>query len=149
MNTANVIVRFMSLLDVALVLLGVLMLALMQTSVSTPVPADKGQAKARSIKDQVQFIYLFAGWEGDQNGLCYLLNEKMEIGRQVSMNSAADIESHLKRNGIERSKAVAILVYEENGWFSEWKKERISEAEKIWDIKVIEVFDITISRNSS
>lgn len=141
MDNSNVIVRFMSLLDVALILLGVLMLALMQTAVPTPSGAGD---PLKPVKDQINFIYLFAGWKSEQNGRCFELNEKMEIGNQVSMISDSDIETLRDIKGLEqRAPAVAILVFEEDGWFPAWSPEKIAGAEKVWGIKVIPVYDVS------
>ena len=148
MNNANVIVRFMSLLDVALILLGVLMLALMQTAVPAPSKASERKVSSEPVLDQINFIYLFAGWKGEQNGRCFELNRNMDIGDEVSMRS----DSHILKLGERKrsgpsSPSIAMLVFEEDGWFPAWSSETIANAEKAWGIKVIPIYDVSISKS--
>lgn len=149
MNNANVMVRFMSLLDVALILLGVLMIALMQTTEPTPSQTNDQLVKAEPVMEQINFIYLFAGWRGEQNGRCFVLNRDMQIGDEISMRSDSDISKLLGRRQKETPlPSVVILVFEEDGWFPAWKSATIADAEKAWGIKVIPIYDVSISNQS-
>lgn len=92
----------------------------------------------------IDFIYLYAGWEENQSGRCYLLNQKQKIGREVRTDNSDDIEQILKaRNrGKEASNQVILLLFSFDGWYSGWNEKKLNEVERAWKLKVIPVYNV-------
>lgn len=145
MNSSGVIVRFLSLLDVALILLGVLMLALMQTSVSSEQQTNASESKDVSAISQVNFIYLYAGWKGEQKGHCYLLGQDMKINRKVSTTSNEEIQAIIdERQDTDKSTDVVMLLFDSDGWFASWPDSKINDLEDAWGVKVVPIYNVSI-----
>jgi len=140
-----VIVRFLSLLDIALILLGVLMITLMQTQLrDPPPPKNNGIAQQADIT----FVYLLAGWEGKQNGRCYLLTDRLEFGQEVRTDTADDLHEILakEKTVAERNNEVVMLFFSDEGWYAAWDVNKLAEIEKIWKIKVIPIYNVQLRR---
>lgn len=145
MKSSGVIVRFLSLLDVALILLGVLMMALMQTTVSSGQRTIAPASKNVSAIDQVNFIYLYAGWKDEQKGRCYLLGQDMKIDRRVSMSSNEEIKAIIdERRDTDKSTDVVMLLFDSDGWFASWPDTKISELEDVWEVKLVPIYNVSI-----
>jgi hypothetical protein len=144
MRATSVFVRFLSLLDVSLVLLGVLMLALTQAQLRSNAGADGPRAESLPELAGIELICLYAGWEGPQKGRCFLLNAKGEVGREVRTDTSADIEEVLGMNtrSKERPSQVVLLFFAANGWYSDWPETRLSSIEKAWKIRVMPVYNV-------
>lgn len=147
MKATNIFVRFLSLLDVALVLLGVLMIALTQAQLSSDVGTPPNGLPELP---KVEFIYLYAGWEGPQKGRCFLLNENLEIGREIRTDTADDIEELLntKSRPENRITPVVMLLFDENGWYSDWDAKRLAQIEQTWKTQVISIYNVQLSKNA-
>jgi hypothetical protein len=137
LNTSSVLVRFLSLLDITLILLGVLIVVLMQTSV-TPAGASVNSeaASTSTLKDQITFLNLYAGWQGEQQGRCYLLDESMKVGDEVSTTTDSDIKRLIGR----RQNVVVLLARDKEGWAVTWDQAFIEQLESIWKVQITEVF---------
>ena len=145
MKSSGVIVRFLSLLDVALILLGVLMLALMQTTVSSQQQTSAAESNDVSAIDQVNFIYLYAGWKGEQKGHCYLLGQDMKIDRKVSTTSNEEIQAIIaERRDTDKSTDVVMLLFDSDGWFASWPDRKINGLEDVWGVKVVPIYNVSI-----
>ena len=148
MRATGVIVRFLSLLDVALILLGVLMIALMQAQLRSDV--KRGQSPAGGLVElaDVDFVYLYAGWKGPENGRCYQLGPNREIGREVRTDTAEDLKGILaSRSAIRgRKNQVVMLLFSDDGWYSAWDAKRLNGIEQAWEVKVVPVYNVRLSR---
>lgn len=144
MKATGVIGRFLSLLDVALILLGVLMIILMQAQLSSGVKQGTNQADGVSALADIDFIYVYAGWNGTENGRCYLLGADRKIGQELRTDSADDIQAVLSAR--KASNQVVMLLFADEGWFSAWDGRRVAEIEQAWKIKVIPVYNVRLSR---
>lgn len=146
MKFSGVIVRFISLLDITLILLGVFMLALMQTTL-TKTPIKGGGEEATTVVDQVNIIYLYAGWKGEQEGKCYLLDEKMKVDRTISTAAKDDIQAVVKaRRGESKSNDLVMLLFDADGWFDSWPDKKLGELENNWGVKVVPIYNIKIQQ---
>lgn len=148
MKATGVIVRFLSLLDVALILLGVLMIILLQSQFRSDTNKGSSSADGMAELADVDFVYLYAGWKGGENGRCYLLNANREIGREVRTDTPNDIQELLtaRRTQTGRSNQVVILVFCDDGWYSAWDAKRLAAIEQTWKVKVVPVYNIRLSR---
>lgn len=144
MRATSVFVRFLSLLDVSLVLLGVLMLALTQAQLRSSAGPDGRQAESLPELAGLELICLYAGWEGSQKGRCFLLNSKGEVGREVRTDTSTDIEEVLgvSPQAKERKSQVVLLFFVSNGWYSDWPESRLSSIEKTWKVRVMPVYNV-------
>ncbi|MBL8868710.1 MAG: hypothetical protein JNK90_02900 [Planctomycetaceae bacterium] len=146
MKTSGVIVRFLSLLDVALILLGILLLALTQSTMSIEQEKNvAGSSDNMSPIDQLNVVYLYAGWKGDEKGKCYLLGADMKIEREISTTSKDDILSTIEKHEDEnRPSTLLILLFDSNGWFDSWPDDKIKKLEDAWGIRVTPLYNVSI-----
>lgn len=144
MQFSRVIGRFISLLDIALILLGVFMIVLIQSTVSRNT--QNFTLNQPRVIDQLNFVYMYAGWEGEQNGKCYLLNEKMEISRSLNDASKEEVKTLLesRRNDSQKTD-VLMLFFDDEGWFSSWADDKkIQELETRWGMKITPVYNVSV-----
>lgn len=147
-RASGVIVRFLSLLDVALILLGVLMIALMQAQLRSDVKPPTTPADPMSALADLDFIYLYAGWRGPENGRCYLLTADGGLGQEVRTDTADDIQAILaaSRAKTERSNQFVILLFSDDGWYSAWDASRLATIERTWKVNVIPAYNVRLPR---
>jgi hypothetical protein len=147
-KATGVIVRFLSLLDVALILLGVLMITLMQAQMRSDAKQGNSSADGMAELADVDFVYLYAGWKGGENGRCYLLSANREIGREVRTDTPDDIQEVLtaRRTKKDRANQVVMLLFSDDGWYSAWDAKRLAGIEQTWKVKVMPVYNVRLSR---
>lgn len=152
MRATGVIARFLSLLDVVLILLGLLMIILMYAQVRSEVmKKNPREEKSQSIADCIDFVFLEAGWKGAEIGRCYLLGSNGERVREVATNTDADIRSVLLQRQMRtgRDNQLVLLLFSDEGWFSAWDPKRLEEIEKTWRLKITPVYNVPLSRSKS
>jgi len=144
MKATGVISRFLSLLDVVLVLLGMLMVALMQAQLrSSSRPKQSSAGQMAQLAD-VDFVYLYAGWKGPEEGRCYLLNPNGGIGEEVRTDTPDDIRRILenRKNQTDRRNQLVLLLFSEAGWGGAWPAKKLAAIEKKWKVKVVPVYNV-------
>lgn len=143
MKATGVIVRFLSLLDVALILLGVFMVILMYSDVrrqSEDIEEPQGLAEIANVG----FLYLYAGWKGEENGKCYFLESpEGQVGREIATDTDEDIKDLIATR--ERKNHVVMLLFSDDGWYSAWDATKLAEIERVWEVKVIPVYNVRLS----
>ena len=151
MKATGVIVRFMSLLDVALILLGVLMITLTQAQMRSVAKQGNSSADGMAELADVDFVYLYAGWKGEENGRCYLLSANCQIGREVRTDTPDDIQEVLtaRRTQKNRANQVVMLLFSDDGWYSAWDAKKLAAIEQAWQVKVIPVYNVRFSRQEN
>ncbi|MBA2226657.1 MAG: hypothetical protein WHU94_10955 [Thermogemmata sp.] len=145
MKVTSVIARFISLVDVVLILLGVLLLVLLHAQVRTQV-----QRPQEDKRDEIQkvagldFLYFYVGWKGPEKDRCYFLDTNLKLGREVRTETADDLQMILKTRHPqgERTNPVVLLLFSEEGWYSTWDSKRIAALEQTWKIKVVPVYNV-------
>lgn len=149
MKATGVIARFLSLLDIALILLGLLMITLMLAQLRSDAKQGNSSADGMAELANVDFVYLYAGWKGAENGRCYLLiSANGEIGREVRTDTADDIQEVLaaRRTQKERANQVVMLLFSDDGWYSAWDPKRLAGIEQTWKVKVVPIYNVRLSR---
>ena len=148
MRATGVISRFLSLLDVALLLLGMLMLTLTQAQLRAKVGQATASEELTGIA-QVDYVYLFAGTYGEQRGRCYALGPKQQLLREVRTDVADDIELLLDEPvpGANPQTRAVMLLISGRGFDSMWDAERISAMEDIWGLKIIPIYNIDLPQD--
>ena len=147
MKATGVIARFLSLLDVALILLGLLMITMTQVQLRSKAKSGSTPTNTIAALAGVEFIYLYAGWKGSENGRCYLLDANLTVSREVRTDTPADIQAILaaKKQQNDQANPVVLLLFSENGWYAAWSPERLSKIEQTWGIKIIPVYNVRLS----
>lgn len=151
-RATGVISRFLSLLDVVLILLGVFLVTLMQTQLRASGKqaqrGSDGSAVSAAALAGIDFVYLYAGWKGGQNGRCYLLDADKSIGREIRTDDGSDIQELLtsRKNQNDKVNQVVLLLFAEDGWYAAWDAKRLDSLEQVWKIKIVPVYNVRLSR---
>jgi hypothetical protein len=148
MRATGVIVRFLSLLDVFLVLFGVLMIAVLHAQLQGAAKETKTPTDALGEVADVDFIYLFAGWRRQESGRCYLLGPNQEVLREVRTDTADDIREILAARAAdrERKNQLVMLLFGDDGWYAGWDSKKLEGIEQAWRIKVVPVYNVRLTR---
>jgi hypothetical protein len=147
-RATGVICRFLSLLDVVLILLGLLMILLTQAQFQ----ARKGTPAAGTAEGlqgiaAVDFIYLYAGTYGEERGRCYLVGPDRKLLREVRTDTADDLRRVLPpAAGQDRPNRVIMLLVSDKGFDSMWDSKRLAAMEKTWGYKVIPIYNFNLSK---
>lgn len=128
MKATGVLARLLSLLDIALILLGLLMIVLTQAS---PGPTVADAVGGPDV------VYLFAGWDGQQAGKVFRLSTDWSVGREVRTDNDADF-TKLKEQGPSDGRRY-VLVFDKNGWYSSWPAGKTAAVEKTWGVELTEL----------
>lgn len=141
MRATGVIARFLTLLDVALILLGIFLLAIAQAQLRVPERKLSGAIASR-------FVYLYAGTQGDENGKCYQLSPEGRVMGEVRTDVPDDVQQLLKQAnpGQESGNRVVLLVISPLGFDTRWPPSRLAEMEKVWGVKVVPLYDLNLAK---
>lgn len=152
MRATNVLARFASLLDVTIILLGLMMLMLSvgeltefeatSSSPETNIPEQSGLSdlSRRIIEQHLHPILLYAGFQGERKGRCYLLDESFKPGREIDTESKRDIQRLVDANQPRRP--IILLLSPEGAWDDDWNQETIERIEKTWGYPIIRVVNV-------
>lgn len=147
MRATSVICRFLSLLDVALILLGVLMVMLVQVQLRG---ANRQAATAvRSTSDgivAVDFFHVYAGTHGEERDKCYQVGPNRNRIREIRTDSAEGLPWSVTPQGQDQPNQVVMLLISDRGFDSMWGAERLSQMEKTWGRKIIPIYNFSLSR---
>lgn len=155
MRATSVICRFLSLLDVTLILLGLLMVVLTQAQLrsnrraaeASPTPAEAPPtATAASVQAATDFVYLYAGTHGAERGKCYQLGPRHELVREVRTDVPDDLQLvlQLPAQATHKPNRVAILLISDRGFDSMWGPERLAQMERDWGLPIVPVYNVRI-----
>lgn len=151
MSAASVMGRFLPLLDVTIILLGVLMLAIANMQIRTASKqqsdsaesTDQGQAAAN--RANINFVYLRAGCEGRYDGKCYTVDNEGHPLEMVRVDVPDDIDSAFeKMGGNPASNQVVLLMFPKGAWDSRWTEKYISEIEEAWGKRVVPAYNVDL-----
>jgi hypothetical protein len=148
MRVTGVIVRFLSMLDVVIVMLGILLLAMVQSQLR--MPTKKVSAGSGIVQNAIEgrFLYLYAGTEGDERGKVYQLAPDGKRLREVRTDSNEDIQQILKQpaGGDERTNRLVMLLVSDRGFDSMWSPKKLADMEKAWGLKIVPLYNINLDR---
>ena len=144
MRATGVVSRFLPLLDVALLLLGLLMIVMMQASLTDQESVTPDSEQSIESKAGLDFIFLYAGWKDAQAGKCFLMEKDMRIGKEIRVDSKVDIdELALDSKRSKKTKnLIVFLSFSKSGWFDLWTPERIKEIEKVWGMTINRLYAV-------
>ena len=153
MKTTNILARFISLMDIALLLLGIF-IVLLSAARFTKAAAEKKSAVPpvqnmkvvlnKAASENMSLIFLYAGSAGKRKGHCYTLEDGFIPGREIDTESDADLRQLIKeRNAVN---PIIFLVSEKGAWDIDWPEKRIRAIEKTWQEKVIRVVNVPFEK---
>jgi len=142
MRATGAIVRFLSLLDVALILLGMFLLMLAQAQIRSK-PSKPSATVSGPGGVAIDFLYLYAGTHGEERGRCFVLEADGKVGRELRTDVADEFKSVLRGRGMADSpNRVVMLVVSDRGFDSMWGPERLAAMEKLWGVKVVPIYNV-------
>jgi hypothetical protein len=123
MNTQNIIARFIPLTDVAILLLGLLIILM------TAAKFDNKSANDEQKNNVIDVIYFYAKTDGS----CYLFNpETNKEERFVDTESDKDIRKILDQS---KSKVQLLFLISRSGdWDYKWEPQKIDSLKKNWKL---------------
>jgi len=143
MRASRVVARFLSLVDVVLLLLGVFMIALTRAQLQSPTAPTVNEDP---LTRTVDFICVYAGWEGENNGKCFMVKPDFAIGEELRMDRTDDVKRILKTRAERSGKKnqIVLLLFDANGWYSAWDEQKIEKIEHAWGIKLVPVYNVKL-----
>lgn len=139
LRATGVIVRFIPLLDVAFILVGLLMILVAHAQARSKQPAAESKNLAQIAG--LDFIYLYAGTAGTEQGRCYELNADKRIVREIRSDVNDDLE-RLKAQRGSRKNPIVLLLISDKGFDSMWSDKKLQSMERTWNLKVVPVYGI-------
>lgn len=143
MRAAGVIVRFIPLLDVAFILLGMVIILVAQAQIRSTKATrhDAASTLAKSLAEQagLDFIYLYAGTASDELGRCYELGAKQELLREIRIDVADDLQRLLALRG-KKGNPLVILLISDQGFDAVWSEKKLAAMKKIWGLEIARIY---------
>jgi hypothetical protein len=145
MGIRGVLVRFMPLLDVTIILLGVLMMPLMYTQLKAKKTSTDA-VKSIEAKYAIDHLYFYAGWKGDQNGKVLQINLDGTLGNEVATDRPDELRAILdqRKSSTKRDHPVVMLLFADDGWYAAWDDERLKRIEKAWGVRIAPVYNVRL-----
>ena len=150
MKTTNILARFISLMDISLLLLGIF-IVLIAAARYTKAEAKKSanassdeismsEVLDKAASDNMTLIFLYAGCSGNRKGHCYTLEDGFISGREIDTKTDSDLRDLLKER--RAVNPIIFLVSETGAWDIDWPEKRLHEIEKNWNEKVIRIVNV-------
>ncbi|MCR5360295.1 MAG: hypothetical protein K6E55_10475 [Thermoguttaceae bacterium] len=149
MNISRVLARFLSLMDVTLLLLGFFIILVAAANLSQENERAKekqtshlsGESGWNFIKGGREPVWLFAECEGPNRNKCFVLNSDLSLGDEVDQNSDADIRRLTAPIEAQGEIPLIILVSERGAFDHDWDN-ALETIEKKWGYPVMRARDI-------
>jgi hypothetical protein len=140
MRAAGVIVRFIPLLDVAFILLGMVIILMAQAQIRSAKAAPR-PASPQSLAEQagVQFLYLYAGTAGEELGRCYELGPQQELMREIRTDVPDDIQRLLALRG-KAGNPLVLLLISDRGFDAVWSEKKLAAMKKTWGLELARIY---------
>ncbi len=140
LRATGVIVRFIPLLDVAFILLGMVIVLMAQAQMRSSKLAAK-QMPAKSLAEQagLDLVYLYAGTAGEELGRCYELGPSQELLREVRTDVPDDVQRLLALRG-KRGNPLVILLISDRGFDAMWSDKKLLLMKKTWGLEIARIY---------
>ena len=141
LRATGVIVRFIPLLDVAFILLGMMIVLMAQAQMRSNKPKAATPQTAKSLADQagLDFVYLYAGSAGSELGRCYELGPQQELLREVRTELPDDMNRLLALRP-KRGNPLVILLISDQGFDAVWSEKKLSTMKKQWGLEIARIY---------
>lgn len=137
----GVIVRFIPLLDVAFIMLGIMIVLMAQSQMRSKKPQQTSPMAARSLAEQagLDIIYLYAGTAGQELGRCYELGPHQELLREVRTEVPDDMNRLLALRP-QRSTPLVVLLISDQGFDAIWSEKKLATMKKNWNLEIARIY---------
>jgi hypothetical protein len=140
-RASGVIVRFIPLLDVAFILLGMIIVLVAQAQIRSkqPTPPKSGLPMPLAEQANLDFIYLYAGTAGEELGRAYELGPNQELLREVRTDTGEDMDRLLALRG-KRGNPLIILLISDRGFDAVWDEKKLQTMKKAWGLEIARIY---------
>ena len=141
LRATGIIVRFIPLLDVAFILLGMIIVLMAQAQIRSSKPKDAAPQTAKSLADQagMDFIYLYAGTAGSELGRCYELGAQQELLREIRTDVSDDMNRLLALRP-KRGNPLVILLISDQGFDAVWSDKKLATMKQSWGLEIARIY---------
>lgn len=141
LRATGIIVRFIPLLDVAFILLGMMIVLMAQAQMRSTKPKQSAPQAAASLADQagLDMIYLYAGTAGGELGRCYELGPQQELLREVRTDLPDDMNRLLALR-TKRGNPLVILLISDQGFDAVWSEKKLAAMKKSWGLEIARIY---------
>ena len=151
MNISRVLARFLSLMDVTLLLLGffIILVAAANLSQENRRAQEKqtshlsGESGWNFVKGGREPIWLVAECEWPNRNKCFVLNNDLSLGGEVDQNSDADIRrltAPIEAQGV----APLVILVSERGVHDKYWEDALDSIQQRWGYPVMRVRDVPL-----
>jgi hypothetical protein len=149
MRTTSVICRFLSLLDVTLILLGLTMILMAHSQIAAEQKSRERESGGPGRLPALDTVYLFAATAGPENGKCFPLgpDRRPDLARPVRTDVPDDVKAMFGA-GNAGTVRVAVLLISAAGFDSLWPADRLRAMESAWGVKVVPVYNFSFEAES-
>lgn len=140
LRATGIIVRFIPLLDVAFILLGMMIVLMAQAQMRHSKPSQTAPENV-SLADQtgLDMIYLYAGTAGAELGRCYELGSQQELLREVRTDLPDDMNRLLALRP-KRGNPLVILLISDQGFDAVWSERKLAAMKKSWGLEIARIY---------
>lgn len=141
LRATGVIVRFIPLLDVAFILLGMIIVLMAQAQMRSSKPKETSPQAGKSLAETagLDLIYLYAGTSGSELGRCYELGPQQELVREVRTEVADDLNRLLALRP-KRGNPLVILLISDQGFDAVWSDKKLASMKKLWNVEIARIY---------
>lgn len=153
MNVSKVMARFLPLMDLSILLLGMFLVVLSIAKFNeyksmSPIlkadivdskqqPDDLKAAILKQTLNTMEFLPVYGcckSGDGRLEGHCYLLDANLYPGKEIRMNTDEDIQELIRTSGFsEENMPIICLVTGKGAWDASWDSETIQRLENTWN----------------
>ncbi len=152
LRATGVIVRFIPLLDVAFILLGMMMVLMVQSTMKSKkntAPAAAASApKPMSEQAGLDIIYLYAGTAGSELGRVFELGPQQELMREIRTEVSDDMNRMLALRS-KKGTPLVVLLISDQGFDAVWSEKKLATMKKNWNVEIARIYPyhrVTTSR---
>jgi len=140
-RASGVIVRFIPLLDVAFILLGMIVVLVAQAQIRSKKPAAPKTALPIPLAEQanLDFIYFYAGTAGEELGRVYELGPNLELLREVRTDVGDDMNRLLALRG-KKGTPLVVLLISDRGFDAVWDEHKLQAMKKAWGVEIARIY---------
>ena len=142
---ANIVIgRFLSLLDVYIILIGFLLITLISTKIDESNKASKNDINNEKMSNE--FIFIITGGKENEKGKCFTIDSKGKFRKELKTDTDDDILEIKNNNGKSNDpkRLIFLLFFPDKYWYPEWTPTKIANLEKTWGIKLHQVNNVNL-----
>ncbi|HQR09430.1 MAG TPA: hypothetical protein PLN21_21590 [Gemmatales bacterium] len=141
LRATGIIVRFIPLLDVAFILLGMMIVLMAQAQMRSSKPKETAPQANKTLADTagLDLIFLYAGTAGGELGRAYELGPQQELLREVRTDVPDDLNRLLALRG-KKGNPLVILLISDQGFDAVWSEKKLATMKKQWGVEIARIY---------